>query len=448
MKVLVVDDKKEIRDFLEGFFHSIKIPVRSAKNAEDCLNELRSEPFDVVFLDLYLPDSKGTDTLTRIKELDHDLEVVVFTGYASIDSAVNAIKSGAFDFLEKPLTLEKLEIVYDKAAEKVRLNRENSSLRGLVDRTRKSPRLIAVSEEMQKILRVIYLAAPTNSTLLVQGESGVGKEVVAHVIHEKSKRRDKPFTAINCGTLQETLLESELFGHEKGAFTGAVSRRPGLLEIADGGTVLLDEIGEMSPEIQVKLLRFLQTNEFRSVGSNRVSRVDVRVIAATNKDLQEEVRAGRFREDLFFRLNVITITVPALRKRKEEIKYLVEDMIENSEFVRGRKKSFTEEAVQVLMRYDWPGNIRELGNVVERTLILSPNEVIAIEDLPDYIVLPKRHGTAMFNPALSIAEVEKMHIMAVLESNDGNKLRTARVLGISPKTLYNKIRNYGITVSN
>ncbi|TET38039.1 MAG: sigma-54-dependent Fis family transcriptional regulator [Planctomycetota bacterium] len=447
MKVLVVDDKKEIREFLEGFFLSIKEPVKSARNAAGCMEQLRSEEFDVVFLDLYLPDSKGMDTLTRIREFDADIEVIVFTGYASIDSAVKAIKSGAFDFLEKPLSLEKVEIVYRKAAEKVRLNRENSSLRGLVDRTQKVPRLIAVSEEMQKILRVIYLAAPTNSTVLLQGESGTGKEVVAHVIHEKSKRRERPFIAINCGTLQETLLESELFGHEKGAFTGAIKRRQGLFEIADGGTILLDEIGEMTLEIQVKLLRFLQTNEFRPVGSNRTSQVDVRVIAATNKDLQEEVHAGRFREDLFFRLNVITITVPSLRLRKEEIKYLVEDKIERSEFGSGRQKSFSNEAIEVMRRYDWPGNVRELGNVVERALILCPHDVIGVEDLPDYIVRPVRRGTTLFNPALSLAEVEKMHIQAVLEANNSNKLRSAKILGISPKTLYNKIRTYGIEVS-
>ena len=444
MKVLVVDDKKEIREFLEGFFQSIKAPVKTAATAAECLELLRAEPFDVVFLDLYLPDSKGMDTLARIREFAPEIEVVVFTGYASIDSAVKAIKAGAFDFLEKPLGIEKLEIVYEKAAEKVRLNRENSSLRGLVDRTRKPPRLIAVSEEMQKILRVVYLAAPTNSTVLLQGESGSGKEVVAHVIHEKSGRREKPFIAINCGTLQETLLESELFGHEKGAFTGAISRKQGLFEIADGGTVLLDEIGELSPEIQVKLLRFLQTNEFRPVGSNRTSRVDVRVIAATNKDLQEEVQNGRFREDLFFRLNVITVTVPPLRKRKEEIKYLVEDIIERSDYGGDRRKRFSAEAVEALLRYDWPGNIRELGNVVERALILGAGETIGADDLPDCIVHPTRRGTAMFNPALSLADIEKLHIQAVLEANGRNRLKSARVLGISPKTLYHKIKTYGI----
>ena len=413
--------------------------VETADGGTSALARLENESYDVVLLDQLMPDMSGIEVLKRIRELADPPQVVFLTAHRSVKVAVNAMKLGACDYVEKPCGMDELEVLLRHAAELHRLTHEVSVLRGALNRA-PVPELTCRSPEMKEVMRIIRKCAPTNSTVLIQGETGTGKELVANEIYRRSLRKENPCLPVNCGALQEQLLESELFGHEKGAFTSANAMRPGLFEVADGGTIFLDEIGEMHPNTQVKLLRVLQSGEVRRVGGNRVSHVDVRVIASTNKDLAREVEERNFREDLFYRLSVLTLRVPPLRERKQEIPHLIGYFLDQAAARHGSSpREISDEALSVLMKHDWPGNVRELENIIELAVVLSEESVIGLPDLPPHLLAPRREGGRPGAP-LSLEQVETEHLLRVLKTNRGNKRKTARDLGIDTKTLYNKLK--------
>ena len=457
LRVLFVEDEPKYREMMRRELSLLGHTVVGAESGEQALEELSQRDFDVAVLDLRLPGINGIETLQRIKQEEYHVEVILLTGEATVETAVEAMKLGAYDYISKPCRLRELEALLLKAYERKRLTRENVSLKRLINGKTVSPSILGKSQAIQGVLKLAQKVSATDSTVLLQGESGTGKELVARAIHAQSTRASKPFVVLNCTTLQETLLESELFGHAKGAFTGAHEARMGLFEVADEGTLFLDEIGEMSLATQSKLLRVLQSGELRRVGENRVIEVDVRVISATHKDLTKEVKEGGFREDLFYRLNIIHIQIPPLRERKEDIPVLVEHFL-NLYRARGLEKRIDERVMEMLMEHPWPGNVRELQNVIERMVILSDGEVIkdwpplggpdatrssvgAIHELP----LPAGHSLLPDLPGnLSLAELERRYISQVLGEKRGNKAQTAQLLGISLKTLYNKIKEYNI----
>jgi len=367
----------------------------------------------------------------------------MLTGHGTIDTAVESMKLGAYDYLTKPCTLDNLEAVVQKAFERKQILQKNMALSQELARRERLDGFIGESREFKEVIELISKVASTDSSVLIQGESGVGKELVARAIHKASPRRENPFVIIDCGSLQENLLESELFGHEKGAYTGAVGLKHGLFEVADSGTIFLDEIGEISPSLQVKLLRVLETGEFRRVGGLKVINVDVRVLAATNKNLHQLVEGGKFRDDLFYRLNIISIFIPPLRDRRGDIPLLTRHFVENHSITGKGKKLITDEAMELLSTYRWPGNVRELQNVIERGIILSEDEYIKPEDLPtnlksqvDLLEIPRQ------GDALPLGEIEKIYILSVLERVGGNRARAAGILNISERNLYRKLKEY------
>jgi len=398
----------------------------------------------VVLLDLRMPGLGGMETLRRLRSSGVTAEVVVLTGHPEIDSAIEAMKLGAYDYLTKPFKLSEVEAVLRRAAEKRQLQEENTALRRMVGQAEDASVILGESEAMRVLLETAGRVAAANAPVLITGETGTGKGLIARAIHRSSPRADRPFLVINCSAFQDQLLESELFGHEKGAFTGAVSAKAGLFEVADGGTVFLDEVAEMSPAMQAKLLQVLDTGELRRVGGTRLKRIDTRIFAATNKELEQEVRAGRFREDLFFRLNVVSLEVPPLRDRREDILRLVEHFLSQFRLPGQQAKALSPDALQLLVGYAWPGNVRELANTIERLVLLAPGAVIRPEDLPPNIrptaELPPREGDA----PLPLAEVERLSIIQALRYTRGKKAPAARLLGIDVKTLTHKIRIYNI----
>jgi two-component system nitrogen regulation response regulator NtrX len=446
--ILIVDDEAGVRTALSGVLRDEGYAVEAVDSGESCLDRLTRVPFDVVLLDIWLPGMDGLDTLARLRDRRVDTQVVVISGHGNIESAVRAIKMGAFDFIEKPLSLEKTVTVVRNALRQRRLEAENRALRAHVDR-----RFTMVGESflIKQLREQIALAAPTNGRVLIFGENGTGKELVAHSVHALSRRRTGPFVEVNCAAIPEELIESELFGHVRGAFTGAVGDRRGKFEAADGGTIFLDEIGDMSLKTQAKVLRVLQEQIVEPLGGTASVRVDVRVIAATNKDLPTEIRAGRFREDLFFRLNVVPIDVPPLRDREEDIPLLADHF--SAEFAReyGRRtKTFDSEALAGLRAYSWPGNVRELRNVIERLMIMVPGETITGRDvtfLSGDIPAPPVFQAADA-PGLSLQDArerfEKDFILRTLAAQRGNISRTADVLGVERSNLYKKMRSFGI----
>ncbi len=439
-RILVVDDERPTRLLMEKELPRAGYVVTTAESGEEALEKVRTQDFDVILLDLKMPGIGGMEALRRVRDLGTSGEVVILTGHPDVDSAIEAMKLGAYDYLTKPFKLSELEEVLRRAVERKRLERENAALRRMVAQREPVPILIGQSQVMLALLGTARRIAPSDANVLIQGESGTGKGLIARIIHEQSARRSGPFLVINCSAFQDQLLESELFGHEKGSFTGATVAKQGLFEVADGGTLLLDEVGEMSPAMQAKLLQILDSGELRRVGGTRVHRVDVRVIAATNKDLTQEVRSARFREDLYYRLNVVSLTIPSLRERKEDIPLLIEHFLEQLRTAHTRK-TFSPEALRLLVNYAWPGNVRELANTVERLLILTQGEVIGPEDLPDNIRDP---GSRAPGGASSLAEMERLHIKRVLVETGGKKMQAARLLGIDLKTLNQKIRRYKI----
>jgi DNA-binding NtrC family response regulator len=440
LRVLFVDDEPKYREMMKRELSLLGHTVVSAESGEQALEELSRRDFDVAVLDLRLPGINGIETLQRIKQEEYPVEVILLTGQATVETAVEAMKLGAYDYISKPCRIRELEALLLKAYERKRLARENVSLKRLINGKTAGPDMLGKSRAVQEILKFVQKVSATDSTELIQGESGTGKELVARAIHGQSARSGSPFVVLNCATLQETLLESELFGHAKGAFTGAHEARMGLFEVADEGSLFLDEIGEMSLATQSKLLRVLQSGELRRVGENRIIEVDVRVISATHKDLAKEVKEGKFREDLFYRLNIIHIQIPPLRERKEDIPILVEHFLSLFR-ARGLEKRIDEKVMKMLMEHSWPGNVRELQNIVERMVILSDGEVI--KDLPP-LGGPSTGSPSDIGRGLSLAELERRYISYTLAEKQGNKAQTAQALGISLKTLYNKIKEYNI----
>jgi len=440
IKLLLVDDDDDLRQDLAHLFRKQGHQVTAAVSGEDALNKASHARFDVALLDLHLPGMSGIDLLTQLKEQQPELEALMLTAHSSIETAVEAMRKGAYDYLTKPFRTSDLEVHVQKAFEKVLLQRRQQQW--LQQLSYESPRyrLVGSSPALRKVVALIEKVAATDATVLVRGASGTGKELVARALHTNSPRRTRPLVTINCAALQENLLESELFGHEKGAFTGAVAAKPGLVEVAEGGTLFIDEIGEMAPGLQAKLLRVLEDGHYRRVGGTEEMNADVRVIAATHRDLAEEIKNGRFREDLFYRLNVVSIFLPPLRERREDIPELVEHFMTTRQIGPLRSR-VDAEAMKALLAYAWPGNVRELANVLERAQILAENHVITREDLPENILASAATPYQGGNPR-HLEEVERRHVQTVLQDEKGNKVHAARVLGISRRSLYRLIEKY------
>jgi len=446
-RILIVDDEAGVRSALSGVLRDEGYEVDSVDSGEACLERLMRQPYDLLLLDVWLPGMDGLTTLERLRERRVDAQIVMISGHGNIESAVRAIKMGAFDFIEKPLSLEKTVLVVGNALRQRRLEAENQALRAHVDRRWT---IVGESYVMGQLREQIAMAAPTNGRVLIFGENGTGKELVARGIHTLSHRRGGPFVEVNCAAIPEELIESELFGHVRGAFTGAVADRRGKFETADGGTLFLDEIGDMTLKTQAKVLRALQEQVIEPVGGRTSVRVDVRVLAATNKDLPAEIRAGRFREDLYFRLNVIPIFVPPLRERTEDVPLLVEHFMQEFAQEYGRRpKRVGADAIAALRAYAWPGNVRELRNVVERLMIMAPGDQISARDLPflDSGARPaaaERENGEVRPLHDARDDFEKDYILRALAAQQGNISRTAEVLGVERSNLYRKMRAFGI----
>jgi DNA-binding NtrC family response regulator len=440
LRLLIVDDDESLRQMLARRFQRLGMAVTEAVDGEEALAKAGNTAYDVALLDLHMPGMDGIELLGRLKALRPEMEAIMLTAHGSIETAIQAMRQGAYDYLTKPFQLPELEIHVQKAREKVRLARRE---RQWVEQLRyESPRYRLVGSGLQRVLRLIEKVAPTDSTVLVRGASGTGKELVARALHLNSPRRERPLVTINCAALQETLLESELFGHEKGAFTGALQAKPGLFEVAEGGTLFVDEIAEMAAGLQAKLLRVLEDGHYRRVGGTQETHADVRVVAATNKPLEEEMKAGRFREDLYYRLAVVTIELPPLRERPQDIPELVEHFL-TTRPVGPTRCRIDPEAAAALAQYGWPGNVRELANVLERAQILAEDHAITLDDLPDSVVDAAPLAAAGGDPE-HLREVERRHVLEVLQEHKGNKVQAARVLGISRRALYRLIAKYGL----
>ena len=441
IQLLIVDDDEDMREDLARLFRNQNHEVTAAVSGEDALNKAAHARFDVALLDLHLPGISGIDVLAKLKEQQPELEALMLTAHSSIETAVEAMRRGAYDYLTKPFRAADLEIHVQKAFEKVQLRRREQQW--LQHLSYESPRyrLIGSSPAMRKVVGLIEKVAATDATVLVRGASGTGKELVARALHTNSPRRTRPLVTINCAALQESLLESELFGHEKGAFTGAVTAKPGLVEVAEGGTLFIDEIGEMAAGLQAKLLRVLEDGHYRRVGGTQEMNADVRVVAATNRDLAEEIKSGRFREDLYYRLNVVSIHLPPLRERRGDIAELVEHFLTTRQ-VGPLRSQVDPQAMKALTAYAWPGNVRELANVLERAQILAENHVITMEDLPENIVAASAGSSAAGGDPRHLSEIERRHVQAILQEEKGNKVHAARVLGISRRSLYRLIEKY------
>ena len=444
--ILVVDDEPAIQTALRGVLEDEGYRVTTVGSGSDALKLVTEDTPDVVFLDIWMPKKDGLDTLADLKRARPEAPVIMISGHGTIDTAVKATRLGAYDFIEKPLSLEKMLVTVTRALEHTRLERENASLKERLDvRTD----IIGDSEVTRTLREQIATAAPTSGRVLIQGENGSGKELVARAIHALSSRREQPFIEVNCAAIPEELIESELFGHEKGAFTGAVARRRGKFETADGGTLFLDEIGDMSLKTQAKVLRALEEQVVERVGGREPLKVDVRVIAASNRNLETLIAQGQFRDDLFYRLAVIPIEVPPLRARRDDIPLLVDHFLALFCVENGKRvKAVSGEALAYFLAYDWPGNIRELRNMVERLVIMTPGETIGPDDLPAPL-RPKDAGAGGVDGQRSLREArdgfERAYILAELRAHDWNMTRTAERLGIERSHLYRKIKTYGIT---
>jgi len=442
IKLLIVDDEEAYRNLLSERFSMIGNTVKLAATGEAALEKIKAEPFDVGIFDLRMPGMDGMELFRKCRKYQPLMEIIFLTGQATVDVAIEAMKLGAYDFLTKPCQLSELQVVVQKAYEKKQLSEKLNRHHELQLRAG-TVNLVGESSEMQEVKNLIARVAPTDSTVLIEGESGTGKEIVANAIHQNSDRSNNTFVVINCGAVPESLLESELFGHEKGAFTGAVKRKSGLFEIADLGTLFVDEVSEMSPAMQVKLLRVLETGRFRRVGDIKELEVDVRVICATNKMLEEETAKGRFREDLFYRINVMKIVLPPLRNRKQDIPLLVDHFMRSSRRPNTQKIRVASEVLKAFESYHWPGNVRELSNVIERATILANNNLITLREIP---LLDAKGGkeSAELPATFSLNEIEKRHIQLVLDGAGGNKTKTAQILGVSRPKLYRKMQKYHI----
>ncbi|MGA3165071.1 MAG: sigma-54 dependent transcriptional regulator [Terriglobia bacterium] len=436
--ILIVDDENVVRDSLGKWFEEEGYSVDTANSAREALLKLPRQRWDLALIDIKMPGMDGLELHRKIREVDPNILVIIMTGYASVETAVQALKEGAYDYVMKPFDPDDLAHGVAKALDHRRAREENLRLRASLEEVQ-AVELIGQSRAMQGVLESIRTVAPTDTTVLIHGESGTGKELVARAIHNLSPRRFMPMVTIHCGALTETLLESELFGHEKGAFTGAQYRKKGKFEVAEGGTVFLDEISDISLKTQTDLLRVLQEKEITRVGGNLTLKVDFRAIAASNQDLNMRVREGTFRPDLYYRLDVFGITIPPLRERKEDIPLLADHFLRK--YSRAMNKAFTNlsrPALEVLMNYDWPGNVRELENALERAMVIGREPEVQAADFPLQVTLPPQP-----EGSLALEDVERAHILHVLEVSEWNQTRAAKVLGIDRVTLYNKIKKYG-----
>jgi len=443
IRILIIDDEEPIRRLLKKELGRKGFHTDTAENGDTAYAKLVDSSFDIILLDIVMP---GMDGLSMLKKLKNDPDapaIIVLTGKATVDTAVSAMKAGAYDYLTKPYKLDELSIVIQRAYEQKKTSLENRLLKKELARRESPDNFVGESYQFREILRLIDKIAPTDSTVLVSGESGTGKELVAHSIWKKSGRSKRPFIALNCSTLSENLMESELFGHEKGAFTHALKVKNGLVETADSGILFLDEIAEIPVPLQAKLLRFLDSGEFRRVGGNKSLKADVRVIAATNKNLHDEMLGGRFREDLYYRLNVINIEIPPLRERKDDIQPLAYYFIGlHAKKISKNVTALDDGALDALLMYDWPGNVRELENIIERAVILCESSVITRDDL----AVQSSASPDGNHEHRRLKEVEKDHILKVLKETGGNQTQASRLLGVDRKTLYLKLKKYGITL--
>ena len=436
--LLLVDDDTSLREDMVTYFQRAGYRVIDCGTAADALSLADRQHVDVIILDMILPDMSGLDVLEKLRSRGCDSEIVMLTGEGTIETAVEAMKKGAREYLTKPIRLKELERLVERSYSAGQILKENRQLREVLRQHQRAPQIIGESDAMRSIFRLIERTAASNKPILIQGESGTGKELVARALHQSSPLADKPLVVINCAALPETLLESELFGHEKGAFTGAVSAKPGLFEVADGGTLFIDEIGELAGSLQAKLLRVLEDGSLRRLGSVKERRVHVRLLAATNRDMAKEVDAKRFREDLYYRINVLTINLPPLRERYGDVRLL-------ANYFAGDEWTIQPEVLQLLEQYSWPGNIRQLQNAIERAKILAEDDSIRLENLPPEIV----QGTQQAPPPQAggrcdLETLNKLHIAETYRRHKGNKARTARALGIGRRTLYRLLEKYEI----
>jgi DNA-binding NtrC family response regulator len=438
--ILIVDDEKVVRDSLTRWFLEDGYQVGAAENATDALRQMQAQRWDIILLDIKMPGMDGMELQGRIREIDPQATIIFITAHASVDTAVQALKLGAFDYVTKPVDPDYLSHLISNAVKQRALVAENLKLKEQIAEFPKLDEIIGESPAIQKVFELIETVAKTDTTVMIRGESGTGKELIARAIHSNSERRFFPIVTINCGAMPEGVLESELFGHEKGSFTGAQYRRKGKLELADQGTLFLDEVGNIGMKTQMDLLRVIETKQFTRVGGNEIIKVDFRIICATNKDLEKAMSEGSFREDLYYRLNVFNINVPPLRERKTDIPPLADYFVKK--YARAMAKpiaSISSEAMDVLVRYNWPGNVRELENAIERAMVVGKPPAIRPDDLP--IRLSEKNSLPHSG---SLAAMEKIHIASVLEQNNWNISRSAEILDIDRVTLYNKINKYGL----
>jgi len=436
--LLVVDDDNEFRDMLVRRFARVGFHVSDAADGWQALELTQRRDFDVAVFDMMMPGLSGLELLEKFRENHVECEVILLTGKGTIDTAVQSMKLGAFDYLQKPFPLQELETVVRRANERRQLRKENRQLKALLKRTQPQSEMVGQSPAMQDVYRLIERASPSDKAILIQGESGTGKELVARALHDHSTRSDKPLVVINCAALPETLLESELFGHEKGAFTGAIGAKPGLFEVADGGTLFIDEIGEMPGSLQAKLLRVLEDGSMRRVGSIKERKVNVRLLCATNRHLADEVQAGRFREDLFYRINVMSLELPPMRDREGDIPLLVAHFLSPAWDIE-------EAALKALQRYDWPGNVRQLINALERGKIMAEDRLLRLKDLPREVT--ERSGverSGLVGEVNDLSAIERAKVVEVLRRERGNKTHAAQVLGIDRRKLYRLVEKYDI----
>jgi len=446
--ILIVDDEKNIREGLGRSLEMDGYNISLAGDGKEGMEVINSSEIDLVVSDLKMPEMSGEELLKKISASYPTVPVIILTGHGTIESAVNAMRDGAFDFLTKPINLDRLSLLVKRALSSRQLVLQHRELQNEIDKLSKRNKfssIIGKSAPMRKVLDIVEQVADTKASVLITGESGVGKELVAHAIHNLSSRKDKKLVEVHCSALAESLLESELFGHEKGSFTGAIARKRGRFEVSDGGTIFLDEIGEISQQVQIKLLRVLQEKKFERVGGEETIEVDIRILSATNKDLKEETEKGNFREDLFYRLNVVNIHVPPLRDRKEDIELLAAAFLKEFSEENGKNINGIEQKARLaLHNYNWPGNIRELRNCLESAVVMCKGSVITVDDMPSSVGSGSNEDSVIIPIGASMDDAEREIIKATLFHENGNKTRTAEILGIGRKTLHRKINEYGL----